>query len=127
MPYVLLLVSAVLACWGALGLVEYAFPEVSLGLQNPNFPAGTQFLHFFALLVTGLVFLNGYYFRWSHTPFATVTMYAVLATLCFIETIDFAAFGGGPARFIAISVEYTIYIALAVYLLKSPTMRRRFS
>ena len=126
-PHLILLISAVLACWGVLGLVEYAFPNVALGLQNPNFPAGTQFLHFLAILVTGLVFLVGYYLRWSGTPFATVTMYAVLATLCFVETVDFRAFGDGPGRFVPMSVEYLVYIALAAYLLKSPTMHRRFS
>ena len=50
------------------GLIEYAFPEISLGLQHPNFPAGMQFLHFFAILFTGLRFLSGYFFRGPQTP-----------------------------------------------------------
>lgn len=127
MPYLLLLISALLTAWGALGLLEYLSPSVSLGLQNPNLPAGTQFLHFFAILLTGLVFLFGYYFRWPPTPFATVTMYAVLAALCFVETVDFRAFGDGAARFLPMSVEYAVYVALGFYLLKSPAMQRRFS
>ena len=127
MPQLLLLISSALVAWGVLGLVEYGFPEVSLGLQHPNFPAGTQFLHFFAILVTGLVFLMGYYLRWSGTPFVTVTMYAVLATLCFVETVDFGAFGGGARRFIPVAMEYCLYVALSVYLLRSPAMHQRFS
>lgn len=127
MPQLLLLISSALVAWGVLGLVEYGVPAVSFGLQHPNFPAGTQFLHFFAILVTGLVFLMGYYLRWSGTPFATVTMYAVLATLCFVETVDFDAFGGGTRRFIPMAIEYCLYVALSVYLLRSPAMHRRFS
>ena len=127
MPHVLLLLSLALAAWGALGLLEYAYPKASLGLQNPNFPAGLQFLHFFAILITGLVFLLGYVTRWPPTPFATVTMYAILATLCFVETVDFHAFGGGTARFLPMLLEYSMYTVLSAYLLKSQVMRRRFA
>lgn len=101
MPQLLLLISSALVVWGVLGLIEYAFPRVSLGLQHPNFPPGT--------------------------PFATVTMYAVLATLCFVETVDFGAFGGGTRRFIPMAMEYCLYVALSAYLLRSPAMHQRFS
>jgi hypothetical protein len=123
---VLLVVSAVLAAWGALGLAEYAFPQLAFGLQNPDFPAGMQFLHFFSILVSGVVFLAGYVVRWAATPFVTVTLYAVLATLCFVETVDFGAFGGGPTRFVPMLIEYAVYVALGIYLLTSPAARRRF-
>ncbi|MEM9457156.1 MAG: hypothetical protein AAGF11_23465 [Myxococcota bacterium] len=99
---------------------------MALGLQNAQFPAGTQFLHFAALLGTGWVFLGGYVTRWRHTLFATVVMYAVLATICFIETVDFHAFGGGPTRFIPMVIEYMTYLGLSAYLLRSSAMRRRF-
>jgi hypothetical protein len=126
-PPLLLLISTALAVWGALGLIEYVYADAQFGLQNPRFPAGTQLLHFLALLATGLVFLVGYRTRWPYTPFATVTMYAVLATLCFVETVDFGAFGGGAARFIPMAVEYVVYVVLGSYLLNSPDMHRRFS
>jgi hypothetical protein len=126
MPCLLLTISAVLAVWGALGLLEYAAPGVALGLQNAKFPAGLQFLHFAAILATGAIFLGGYVARWRHTPFATVVMYAVLATICFIETIDFDAFGDGPTRFIPMTAEYVAYVALSAYLLRSAAMRARF-
>lgn len=126
LPYLLLLISAVLIGWGVLGLLEYFFPSVVLGLQNENFPAGLQFLHFFSILVTGAIFIVGYFTRWRHTPFATVVMYAVLATLCFIETVDFEAFGGGPTRFIPMVIEYIAYLGFSAYLLRSSTMRRHF-
>lgn len=126
LPFGLLLVSAALAVWGALGLLEYFFPAVALGLQDGRFPGRLQFLHFFALLVTGTVFAVGYLRRWRAAPFATVVMYAVLATLCFIETVDFGAFGGGPLRFVPMVVEYALYVALSAYLLRSTAMRDHF-
>lgn len=125
--HVLVVIHAILTGWGVLGLVEYFSPAVSLGLQHANFPAGTQLLHFVSILVTGVIFLGGYFARWSTTPFATVTMYAVLATLCFIETVDFGAFGGGPTRFIPMSIEYVTYVGISIFLLRSETMRQRFA
>jgi len=126
-PHLLVLLHAVLLGWGFLGLIEYFVPAASLGLQNANFPAGTQFLHFAAIMATGGIFVGGYFRRWRHTPFATVVMYAVLGTLCFIETVDFGAWGGGPNRFIVMLVEYVIYVAFSAYLLRSATMRQRFA
>lgn len=125
--YVLVVIHLVLAGWGVLGLVEYFVPAASFGLQDKNFPPGTQFLHFASILVTGVIFLWGYLARWGNTPFATITMYAVLATICFIETVDFGAFGGGPTRFIPMSIEYVTYIGISIFLVRSNTMRRRFS
>ena len=127
LPNLLVLISAVLIGWGALGLLEYFFPAVALGLQNAKFPAGLQFLHFASILATGVIFVGGYVTRWRHTPFVTVVMYAVLATICFIETVDFQAFGGGPTRFIPMVAEYIAYIGLSTYLLGSSAMRHHFS
>ena len=126
-PHVLVLVAVILTGWGTLGLIEYFFPAVALGLQAPTFPAGTQLLHFLAILATGVVFLGGYFTRWRHTPFATIVMYAVLATLCFVETVDFHAFGVGPTRFIPMVIEYVTYVGFSTYLLRSSVMRDRFS
>ena len=126
-PHLLVLMHAVLVGWGVLGLIEYIAPAASLGLQNANFPAGTQFLHFAAIMATGGIFVGGYFRRWRHTPFATVLMYAVLATLCFIETVDFGAFGGGQTRFIVMGIEYVTYVGISIFLLRSKTMRQRFS
>ncbi len=113
----LLLIHAILVAWGVLGLVEYVAPAVPLGLQSPAFPPGLQFLHFASVLATGLVFLGGYLARSRHLSFAMVTMYAVLATICFVETVDFGAFGGGMTRFIPMSIEYVTYIGISLFLL----------
>ena len=108
LPYLLVLISTVLIVWGTLGLLEYFFPNIALGLQNKKFPDGVQFLHFLSILLTGAIFVGGYLKRWRHTPFVTVIMYAVLATLCFVETVDFDAFGGGPTRFVPMVIEYVV-------------------
>jgi len=125
-PGVFLAIATLLFVWGFLGVVEYAFPSVQIGLQNPKFPAGLQFLHFASILATGGIFLAGYLVRWRQTPFATTLMYAVLATLCFIETVDFEAFGGGPTRFIPMALEYAAYIGLSAYLLRARKSREYF-
>ncbi|MEM1128055.1 MAG: hypothetical protein AAGI71_15520 [Bacteroidota bacterium] len=125
-PYVLLAVSAFLLVWGLLGLVEYFAPSVALGLQDPGFPPGTQFLHWLLLVLTGTIFVVGFLLRWTHTPFATITMYATLATLCFVETVDFGAFGGGPERFFIMGAEYVTYVVLSVYLVRSRHIAERF-
>lgn len=125
--YLLVLVKAALLVWGALGLVEYLAPSLAVGLQNPNFPPGTQLLHWILILLTGLIFLLGFALRWTYTPFATITMYATLATLCFVETVDFQAFGGGVTRYYVMSAEYLLYLALSAYLLRSTQIQARFS
>lgn len=126
-PYLLALVKAALLVWGGLGLVEYLVPPVAFGLQNANFPPGTQLLHWILILLTGLVFLVGFAMRWQYTPFATITMYATLATLCFVETVDFRAFGEGVERYFVMFAEYLLYFVLSAYLLSSTRIRARFS
>ncbi len=125
-PYVLVAVSVVLIIWAVLGFIEYFAPSVAFGLQDANFPRGTQFLHWLLLLLTGSIFVGGFLLRWRHTPFATITMYATLATLCFIETVDFNAFGGGTKRFFIMAAEYVVYIVLSAYLLRSEHIKKRF-
>ncbi len=126
LPIGLLLISAGLLFWGILGLLEYVFPAAGLGLQNEKFPSGLQFLHFFSVLLTGVIFVFGYLWRWPYTPYATITMYAVLATLCFVETIDFGAFGGGTTGLFIMVMEFVLYVGLSIYLLRSSTIHHHF-
>ena len=125
-PYVLVALSVLLLVWGILGFVEYVAPSAAFGLQNANFPPGVQFLHWLLIVLTGTVFVAGFLLRWRHTPFAMIVMYATLATLCFVETVDFNAFGGGPGRFLVMAAEYVAYIALSVNLLRSRHIKERF-
>ncbi|MBN8291711.1 hypothetical protein JI664_07025 [Rhodobacter sp. NTK016B] len=109
-----------------MGLLQYAHPGLAIGLQDESFPAGRQFLHFFALSLTGLVFVAGYLRRWRATPHTSATMYAVLACLCFIEVMDFGAFGGGAMAVPIMLTEFALYLALSVYLRFSPAAQDAF-
>ncbi len=124
--YVLLVLKGMMVVWGVLGFTEYFIPSTEYGLQDPNFPAGVQFLHWLLISLTGTIFVLGFLKRWRCTPFVTIMMYATLATLCFVETVDFDAFGGGERRFFIMFVEYILYIALSTYLLRSTQVRQRF-
>ena len=124
--YVLLTMKGMLVVWGVLGFIEYFVPTTEYGLQDSNFPAGVQFLHWLLISLTGIIFIIGFLKRWRCTPFITIMMYATLATLCFVETVDFNAFGGGERRFFIMSVEYILYIILSTYLLRSTQVRQRF-
>jgi hypothetical protein len=110
---VLVLVHLVLLAWGVLGLLEYARPEVKLGLQNQNFPSGLQFLHFASIVAAGTVFVAGFAWQWAWTPSAMVAIYAVMGVLCFVETVDFDAFGRGTLRFVPMVLEHLTYIGLS--------------
>lgn len=124
--FVLLFLKGLLLIWGIFGFIEYFIPSVAFGLQDSNFPAGVQFLHWFLISSTGMIFITGYLKRWKHTVFATIILYATLATLCFVETVDFNAFGGGDRRFIIMAAEYILYVTLSTYLLRSNQVKMRF-
>lgn len=126
LPKLLLAYSTFLLCWGLLGLLEYVFPTLTLGLQNSNFPNGLQFAHFFAIMLTGTFFVFGYLKKWPHTPYATITMYAVLAALCFVEVTDFGAFGGGTTGVLIMLLEYVTYVGLSAYMLRSTAIQHHF-
>lgn len=127
LPLLLLLgVKALLLLWGLLGLAEYLAPSLALGLQNAGFPPGTQLLHWILLLLSGSCYVVGYLARWRRTVPATITLYACLATLCFIETVDFGAFGGGPARYLVMTGEFALYLVLSLYLARARAPRERF-
>lgn len=78
-----------------MGQMRRPYNNTLRGRCAGHFPPGTRLRHWILILLTGLVFLLGFATRWQCTPFATITMYATLATLCFVETVDFRAFGDG--------------------------------
>ncbi len=122
--YLILLASGVMFGWGLLGLLEYLFGFAPLmPLQNPNFPPGTQLIHWIVILASGSVYLIGYITRWKHTPFAMVVMFAMLTTLCAVETFDFMT---RPDRYGAYAREVTYYVLMSVFLLRSKRMHAHF-
>jgi len=121
--FLVLAASIFLAVWGSLGLIEYLFGVGPIRLQNPVFPDGVQLLHWIGITATGLIYLIGYYRRWQLTPFAMVVAYSVLATLCFVETMDFLTNRG---RYVAMVLEYAAYIVISIYLFRSERMQTHF-
>lgn len=122
--YLFLLYSIFMLLWGALGFAEYLVGRPMLvPLQNPNFPAGTQLLHWLLIIACGLSYVTGYSLRWRYTPFAMTIIFAMLASMCFIQTFDFMT---RPDRYIAFAIECVMYIVLSQYLFRSRLMKQRF-
>jgi hypothetical protein len=122
--YLLLLAATVMLGWGVLGFLEYFTGLAPLmPLQNPTFPAGTQFVHWTLITLSGGTLLAGYVLRWSCTPVAMIVMFASLATLCAIQTFDFME---NPSRYTDFMRECIYYIIMSIYLFRSKRMRDRF-
>ncbi len=122
--YLLIASSIGMALWGIFGFIEYFTGHaIVIPLQNPNFPAGTQFIHWFLITLSGLTFLIGYFTRWKYTPNVKVVIYACLATMCFIQTFDFMV---REDRYISYVLEVTNYVIVSLYLFKSQRMQQRF-
>ncbi|MEM6662764.1 MAG: hypothetical protein AAF666_11380 [Pseudomonadota bacterium] len=122
--YALLLIFTALLVWGVLGFVEYLFGLTLIApLQNANFPPAVQFMHWAALTTAGTIYLAGYALRWRQTPFAMIAVFAMLWTMCVIETFDFMTAGH---RYLVFVAECILYPAIAAFLLKSRRMIRHF-
>jgi len=122
--YLLIAIGIFMTAWGFLGFMEYLFRFAPvMPLQNATFPSGTQFMHWLAILTSGIVFLVGYFTKWEYTPHAMVVIYAVMATLCFVQTFDFMTNEG---RYRAMVLEYVAYIGISIYLFKSARMQEHF-
>ena len=65
----------------------------------------------------------GYFTKWKNTPFAIVIIYAMLATLCAVETFDFMS---NPGRFGSFIRECIAYVGISIYLFRSLRMRSHF-
>lgn len=122
--YLLLLAATVMLSWGVLGFLEYFFEIAFLvPLQNPTFPKGTQFIHWFIITSSGGVYLMGYFTKWKYTPLAMIVIYAMLATMCFIQTFDFMT---NASRYTDFVRECIFYVVISVYLLRSQRMQKHF-
>lgn len=122
--YILLASSVVFCFWGTFGFIEYfSGRPILIALQNPNFPAGTQFIHWVLVSLKGFVFLGGYLKRWKYTPNVMVVIYASLATMCFIQTFDFMT---RDDRYISYVGELTSYTIASIYLFRSKRMQGHF-
>ena len=122
--HLILLASVVMLSWGVLGFLEYLFGlQLLMPLQNVSFPKGTQFIHWVLITLSGACYLLGYFFRWKYTPLAMIVLFAMLATMCFIQTFDFMT---NPSRYADLVRESTYYLVISVYLLRAQRMQSRF-
>jgi len=122
--YLLILASIGMALWGFLGFFEY-FSGVAflVPLQNPTFPAGTQFLHWLLISSYGITYLIGYFKRWQYTPETIVVICACLASMCFIQTFDFMT---DDNRYIRYVFEIILCLCICLFLFRSVRMREHF-
>lgn len=122
--YLIILASTIMLGWGVLGFLEY-FTGLAplLPLQNPTFPSGTQFIHWFVITLSGGTFLAGYFSRWRYTPVAMIVLFASLATLCAVQTFDFME---NESRFADFARECAYYVIISIYLFRSKRMRDHF-
>ena len=122
--YLILLAAVVMFIWGSLGFLEY-FTGITplVQLQNPTFPRSTQFIHWLLIFSSGGIYLIGYFTRWKHTPFTMAVIYAMLATLCAVETFDFMT---NPGRYGSFIRECIGYVGISIYLFRSQRMRTHF-
>jgi len=116
--------SFVMLCWGIFGFIEYysGRPFV-LPLQNPDFPPGTQFLHWLLISLCGIAYLAGYMTRSRYTPNIMVVIYACLATMCFIQTFDFMT---DADRYVRYAMEVVLYLGISLFLFRSKRMQAHF-
>ena len=122
--YLLLVAAFAMSAWGIVGFLEYSSGNaVVVPLQNPNFPKGTQFIHWFLITASGLTYLVGYFRRWKYTPNVMVVLYACLATMCFIQTFDFMT---RPNRYMSFIIECINYTVVSLYLFLSARMQEHF-
>lgn len=122
--YLLLLYAVGMLIWGVLGFIEYLLGLVIIvPLQNPTFPAGTQFVHWTLITACGAIYLYGYFYKWKFTPYAMTTIFAMLATMCTIQTFDFMT---EEWRYQSYVNEIIMYILISYYLFRSKLMRLHF-
>ena len=122
--YLLVAGAVGMSLWGILGFAEYFSGNTFIvPLQSPTFPKGTQFIHWFLITLSGIVYLAGYFRRWKITPNLMITIYACMATMCFIQTFDFMV---RPDRYVSFVIECINYILISTYLFKSERMKNVF-
>lgn len=120
----LFFVHSVLALWGFAGLVEWLAPRVPWPtLTNPDLTRPILLVHWLAMIGAGLAFVAGYATAWPRTPYVMIGAYAVLATICAVETFGYLT---SERRFVAMAAEYTAYVTILALLFRLEGLRAHF-
>jgi hypothetical protein len=123
--WLLVLVHVLLAVWAVVGLAEMAFAEVPWPrVSNELFPAPVLLAQWLSILVASFFYIAGYLRRWRYTPHAMAFAYAIMATVCAVETFGYMI---SDTRFLAMALEYLAYALILLFLFKAQAMRRRFA
>jgi hypothetical protein len=125
MGWLLVLVHVLLAVWAVVGLAEMVFAEVPWPrVSNELFPAPVLLAQWLSILVASFLYIAGYLRRWRYTPHAVAVAYAIMATVCAVETFGYMI---SDTRFLAMALEYLAYALILLFLFKAPAMRQRFA
>lgn len=121
----LVLVHVALVVWSVLGLAEMMLPQLPWPkVNNPLFPAWVQLAQWLLVLAVASLFILGLAARWRRTPVAMAVGYALMASLCAVETIGYLTH---DLRFAAMALEYAAYLAILLFLFRSRTAQQSFA
>ncbi|HUG22644.1 hypothetical protein [Piscinibacter sp.] len=125
LPPLLVAVHVVLLVWAVVGLVEWCSPTVPWPrVSNLLFPRWLLLWHWLAVLLAAVIFLVGFFARWTFTPKAMVAAYSLMALVCVVETFWFLTH---PWRFAAMALEFLAYVAISLALHRMPRLTARFA
>lgn len=121
---VLLGVHALLIGIGVAGLFEWFVVDPPwTRFSNPELPRWMLLLQWLLMLGAGMLFVAGYLARWRWLPLAMAGTYAVMATVCAVQTFTMLT---NDNRFTNMAIEYLEYTAILLFLFGAPEMRKRF-
>lgn len=120
---VLVVVHAGLLVWALAGVAEMAWaspPWPRVG--NPLFSDAMLLLQWGVVAAAAATFLLGHAGRWWRLPAAMAAWYVVMAAVCAWQTLFILEH---PSRFALMTLEYAAYVAIALYLHRSPYIHGR--
>lgn len=122
--FTLLAVHALLVVIGIGGLIEWVVEDPPWArFSNPELPRWMLLLQWLLMLGAGVFFIAGYTMRWRPLPWAMAAIYAVMASVCAVQTFIMLT---NEDRFIDMGIEYAEYAVILLILFFAPFMRRRF-
>lgn len=84
--------------------------------SNSAFPDWVLIMHWGAVFFASNGFIYGYLKRWRKTPYIMAYAYGLMALVCLVETVGFLT---NSTKYIAMGVEYILYILILLMLFRS--------
>ena len=112
--WLLFILHGGLFVWSLGGFLEWILPTVPWEpFSNREFPRWLLLIHWLSVLFASAGFLVGVLTRWHFTPRWMTLGYALMATVCAIETFGYMTI---PNKYFAMAGEYAAYIAILLVL-----------